>query len=405
MGLDLAGPLPVTKSGNRYVVALVEYVTKWVIAIPSPTREAKRIASIIINNVVCQHGPFREIMTDGAQELQSKVVRELIVELQAKQSTPVPYRPNLMGLVERYNRTWKDMVAMFVEENQRDWDDWVPLLAYAYNSAKNTVTKFTPFELMTGREARAPRDLLLRERVNDIPNLLEWHQKLRDKLSQTVKIARAAIEREQRRQARAYDRQQRHDHSFRVGELVWAYKPPRGPGITKLRHHWVGPCVIKDDVGYDNFRVERLDEGTMVIVHSSLLWPYTSNRDMLESIARDVVRESQRDVSPPPTDPDELREVTMVVRPAEGARAEVRRQEVTLHQGAQGLFFREDGRRRRQNKIGRYEVEVHVTLLSGKHTGAGLWLSLSAFESLWRDNKDIGDDVEAQVGRVTSVGS
>ncbi|KAJ0394578.1 hypothetical protein ATCC90586_008850 [Pythium insidiosum] len=66
------------------------------------------------------HGPFRELLTDGAAELQSATVRQLVVMLQANQVTPVAYRPNLMGLVERFNRVWKDMVAIYVNERQDD---------------------------------------------------------------------------------------------------------------------------------------------------------------------------------------------------------------------------------------------------------------------------------------------
>ncbi|DAZ96527.1 TPA: hypothetical protein N0F65_008078, partial [Lagenidium giganteum] len=77
--------------GIRYVIVFVEYVTK-------------------------------ELVSDCAREFVGEVVSQLLQLLQAKQSTPVPYRPNLVGLVERFNRTWKDIVSIFVDEKQTDWE-------------------------------------------------------------------------------------------------------------------------------------------------------------------------------------------------------------------------------------------------------------------------------------------
>ena len=116
--LDLAGHLPITPRGNRYVVVAVEYLSRWVIAVPIKTKDADGIARVLLESVVFQFGPFKELLTDNASELVGSVVASLVTLLQAKQSVPVPYRPNLMGLAERFNRTWKDMVSMYLNESQ-----------------------------------------------------------------------------------------------------------------------------------------------------------------------------------------------------------------------------------------------------------------------------------------------
>ncbi|KAE8902233.1 hypothetical protein PF010_g14839 [Phytophthora fragariae] len=54
---------------------------------------------------------MRELVMDGAPELNGAVMEVLVNALHAKQLTPVTYRPALLGLVERFHRTWKDMVA------------------------------------------------------------------------------------------------------------------------------------------------------------------------------------------------------------------------------------------------------------------------------------------------------
>ncbi|KAG6583073.1 Enzymatic Polyprotein [Phytophthora cinnamomi] len=120
--LDVAGPLPVTEDGNRYVVAAVDYATRYAVVPATPHHTAKDIVKFIAEKLVLVHGPMREIVMDGAPELNGNVVEALVEALQAKQMTPVPYRPTLLGLVERFHRTWKDMVAIYVSEAQDDWD-------------------------------------------------------------------------------------------------------------------------------------------------------------------------------------------------------------------------------------------------------------------------------------------
>ena len=52
-------------------------------------------------------------------------------------------------------RTLKDAVSYCVNEFHDDWDLYLSLIAYQYNTTVNDATGFTPFALMFGREASA----------------------------------------------------------------------------------------------------------------------------------------------------------------------------------------------------------------------------------------------------------
>ena len=45
------------------------------------------------------------------------------------------YYPQSDGMVERFNKTFEDQLAKFVDYNQRDWDEHIPYLMLAYRSA------------------------------------------------------------------------------------------------------------------------------------------------------------------------------------------------------------------------------------------------------------------------------
>ena len=47
VGMDLIGPMPVTPRGNKYIVTLTDYFTKWAEAAPLPDKTALGVAKFI----------------------------------------------------------------------------------------------------------------------------------------------------------------------------------------------------------------------------------------------------------------------------------------------------------------------------------------------------------------------
>lgn len=113
----------------------------------------------------------------------------LLVEVQqAKQITPVPYRPALLGLVERFHRMWKDMVSLYVVVAQDDWDRWLSCASYAYNGAKHSGTGYSPHELMMGRRLRAPNELLRSSGVTYIGDFAEYHRAVVEGVARAARV-------------------------------------------------------------------------------------------------------------------------------------------------------------------------------------------------------------------------
>jgi len=199
----------------------------------------------------------------------------------------------LLGLVERFHRTWKDIVSLYVDEEQTDWDDFVPSALYAYNSARHATHGFQPNELMMGRKLRMPAELLRRSRLT-YPNstLAEYHEVLIKDLETARELAAVALQKEQARQAIYYNRRNvRQRGVFEPGQLVWIYRPARGPGITKFGHRWRGPGQVVESTGYDNFKVKMLESGRELVTHCSFLLPFYYPTHLLEQMAKDIALE------------------------------------------------------------------------------------------------------------------
>ncbi|GFU79201.1 transposon Ty3-I Gag-Pol polyprotein [Trichonephila clavipes] len=60
-----------------------------------------------------------------------------------------------------------DMLSMYVDVEQKNWDEILPFVTFAYNTAKQETTGFTPFYLLHGREAETTLDTMLPFCPND----------------------------------------------------------------------------------------------------------------------------------------------------------------------------------------------------------------------------------------------
>ena len=49
IGMDLIGPMPETPRGNKYIVTLTDYFTKWAEAAPLPDKTAIGVANFIFS--------------------------------------------------------------------------------------------------------------------------------------------------------------------------------------------------------------------------------------------------------------------------------------------------------------------------------------------------------------------
>jgi hypothetical protein len=219
----------------------------------------------------------------------AKATAELLKLMHAKQATSVPYRPNLLGLVERFHRTWKDMVNLYVDEEQDDWDDFVPCALYAHNSSPHATHGFQPNGLMLGRKLQTPAALCRSRLVHPHRKLEAYHEMLLQDLRTARQLAALALQKEQARQAMYYNQRNVRLHApFQHGKLVWVYRPARAPKITKFGHRWRGRAQFVEAAGYDNYWVRMLATGKELVTHCSFLLSYYYATHMLHQMAKDI---------------------------------------------------------------------------------------------------------------------
>ncbi|GFU84545.1 transposon Ty3-I Gag-Pol polyprotein [Trichonephila clavipes] len=97
----------------------------------------------------------------------SRLVSSLVDLCNIDHRFTTAYHPQTNGLTERFNKTLADMLSMYVDVEQKNWDEILPFVTFAYNTAKQETTGFTPFYLLHGREAETTLDTMLPFCPND----------------------------------------------------------------------------------------------------------------------------------------------------------------------------------------------------------------------------------------------
>ena len=64
IAVDGLGPLPVSDSGNKYLLIVVDYFTKWPEAYPLPNQEASTVADILVREFVSRFGVPMKLHSD-----------------------------------------------------------------------------------------------------------------------------------------------------------------------------------------------------------------------------------------------------------------------------------------------------------------------------------------------------
>ena len=143
-----------TGHGNRYLLVLQDYFTKWAEAVPMPDKTAERIVRALID--IFSHFGIPEILhSDQGRNFESTILKKTCAAFGIVKSRTTSYHPQGDGMVERLNRTLLQLLRAYVQQ-QSDWECQLPLLLYAYRTARHTLTHLSPFLLLMGREPVLP---------------------------------------------------------------------------------------------------------------------------------------------------------------------------------------------------------------------------------------------------------
>ena len=239
VAIDFVGPLPTTAKGNRYILVLVDYATRWPEAFATKDMLATTVAEILVKEILCRHGAPVELLSDQGRDFLANVVKEVCVFTKTKKIQTAAYHPQTNGLCERFNGTLTQILSAYVHDNQRDWDNLLPIALFGYRIAIQESTKRSPAELLYGRQIRLPLnwDLFLPK--------LEFSRQLKDEWRRAQESVSKVADKN-----RMYQSQKNKPIDFTECKQIRVRNETTKPGMSrKLSIHWSEPLEVLEVKG------------------------------------------------------------------------------------------------------------------------------------------------------------
>jgi putative transposase len=156
VSVDHIGPLSTTKSkpshNFNYIIVFVEYLTRYVVAIPAASCGAEETAEIFLREIVFKFGSCDTIISDRHRTFRSTTYQELLDVLGVKTKFTSSYHDQCNGLTERNNQKIKKIMSAIMEEHS-NWPSHVAVAQFLINSTPCATTGRSPLELLLGRQA------------------------------------------------------------------------------------------------------------------------------------------------------------------------------------------------------------------------------------------------------------
>ena len=267
VGVNIIGLLKTTSEGNRYILSVIDYYTKYAEAEPLPNQEAKTVVKAL-EQIFSRHGMPSVLLTDQGRNFESHLFQSMCSLFYINKRSTTPYHPQSDGLCQRFNGILKLLLRMKVNKDRVNWDVILPSALLAYRVSKQESTGVPPFELLYGREPHLTFDVDLEGEEKVAKDNSEYLDDLRIRHEDLSQYVSSRISKAQEKQKENYDRAHLSPRSKRlnIGDFV-LYKNFRATGLDSK---YYGPfCVI--NVIENNCEIEPIPDKKKRLVHCNSL--------------------------------------------------------------------------------------------------------------------------------------
>jgi len=252
IGIDVVGPLPTTSRGNVYILTVVDHFTRWAEAIPLVDQTTKSIAQAVIKNIICRHGLFDTMTSDNGSVFVSELASYIYKELGIRRVKTTPFNPNSNGIPERLNGTMKSMLKIWCNEEQDNWDEYLPYVMFAYNTSFHSLIQETPYFLVHGRDPKLLSDIIINREMDVYMDQYHYGEELISKLKSVYEKVKNIYNNINNDRMKAL--QDVEEKGYEIGDKVLLYDPTTQVGKSrKLTVRWKGPFLVvqkRNDVNY-----------------------------------------------------------------------------------------------------------------------------------------------------------
>jgi hypothetical protein len=267
-GMDMIGKInPPSSKGHQFILAITDYFTKWVDAIPMKSVASRDVIQFVKEHVVHRFGIPQTITTDGGSVFISEEFKKFAADMGIKLIRSSPYYAQANGQAEASNQSLIKLIKRKIDEYPRRWHEVLSEALWAYRISCHGATKTSPYHLVYGQEAVLPWEIMAGSRRVEFQNDLtaeEYATLMNDNVEDLTELRLWSLEKIKKNKAkvaRAYNKKVK-PKEFQVGDLVWEVVLPLGTKDAvygKWSPNWHGPYRVDQVLPRNAHKLEELD--------------------------------------------------------------------------------------------------------------------------------------------------
>lgn len=145
-----------------------------------------------------------KILTDQGTNFMSEIFKNTCRLLKIEKIHTSAYHPENNGALERSHQTLAEYLRHYINEEQTDWDEWLPYAMFTYNTTPHTATGYTPFELLYGHQAALPTTFTTAPKSTYSYD--DYVSELRERLRAAHQIAKTNLQEEKVKAKECFDK-------------------------------------------------------------------------------------------------------------------------------------------------------------------------------------------------------
>lgn len=267
--IDTIGPMTKSTNNNIYAITIICDLTKYLVTIPIPSKDATTIARAIFNKFILIYGPMTEIRTDMGTEYKNEIMKNLLQLMGIKHSISTAYRHETVGTIERNHRILNEYLRSYLNDSDADWDEYIYYYTFCYNTTPSSCFnfKYTPYELIFSKISNIP-EKLLNGKVDPVYNIDNFANEAKYRLQKAHLESKKLIEKMKAHNKSNFDKKA-NPISIQIGDKVLIEVGNR----SKFDSIYKGPYIVSN---IDDLNVTVRDEKSNKIerVHKNRLQKY-----------------------------------------------------------------------------------------------------------------------------------